>query len=209
VGELLATHADAAAARIAALPEDQRREALEQISFSELDPQGMASYASLIRNLVPQDERAGSFTHLISDLVQSSGLDQVDEFLDLIRASPDERAVSAREAANARFEAIATERPLTRKDIDPIREWIENQSPGSSDRVTGEALGDAAQDGGGFDFKAASELALEYHRRSSTDEVLIAFLESFGARSNAGQAIHLANQIRDEQRRQEILEDLK
>jgi hypothetical protein len=208
-GELLANHADAAAARIAALPEDHRREALEQISFSELDPEGMASYVGLIRELVPQDERAGSFTHVISDLVLNSGFDQVDQFLDLVRASPEERAVSAREAANARFGEIASGRPLTRQDMDAMRDWIEKQSPGSGDRVTGEALGDAAQDDGDFDFEAASGLALEYHRMSSNDELLVSFLESFAARSNAARAIHLANQIRDEQRRQEILEDLK
>jgi len=209
VGELLAGNPDAASQRLAALPEDQRREALEQISFSELDPDARAAYAALVRGLVPQDERAGSFTHVISDLVQNSGFDEVDRFLDQIQATPEERAVSAREAANARFEEIANERPLTRKDVDAMRQWIEKQSPGAADRVTGEALGDAAQDGGEFDFDAASKLALEYHRKSSGDEVLISFLESFAARSNSEQAIHLAEQIRNPERREEILEQLR
>ncbi len=209
VAELLASDASAAAARIAALPEDQRREALEQISFSELDPAAMSAYTGLVRGLVPQDERAGSFTHVISDLVQNSGFDEVDRFLDLVKATPEERAVSAREAANARFEEIANERPITRKDVDEMRSWIEKQSPGSADRVTGEALGDAAQDGGNFDFDAASELALEYHRKSSGDDVLMAFLESFAARSNEEQAIHLAQHIRDAEKRKKIMEELK
>ena len=209
VAELLAANPDAAGLRLAALPEDQRREALEQISFSELGPEAQSAYAALVRGLVPEDERAGSFTHVISDLVQNAGFTEVDRFLDQIHATPEERAVSAREAANARFEEIANERPLTRQDVDAMREWIEKQSPGSADRVTGEALGDAAQDGGEFDFDAASKLALEYHRKSPGDDVLISFLESFAARSNSEQAIHLAEQIRNPHRRKEIMEDLK
>jgi hypothetical protein len=209
VAELLAGNPDAASARLAALPEDQRREALEQISFSELDSDAQAAYAALVRGLVPQDERAGSFTHVISDLVLNSGFDEVDRFLDQIQATTEERSVSAREAANARFEEIANEREITREDVDTMRQWIEKQAPGSADRVTGEALGDAAQDGGEFDFAAASKLALEYHRKSPTDDVLISFLESFAARSNSEQAIHLAEQIRNPQRREEILEQLR
>jgi hypothetical protein len=209
VGELLAGNPDAASARLAALPEDQRREALEQISFSELNSDAQAAYAALVRGLVPQDERAGSFTHVISDLVQNSGFDEVDRFLDQIHATTEERSVSAREAANARFEEIANERPITREDVDTMRQWIEKQSPGAADRVTGEALGDAAQDGGEFDFAAASKLALEYHRKSPGDDVLISFLESFAARSNSEQAIHLAEQIRNPNRREEILEQLR
>jgi hypothetical protein len=209
VAELLEGNPDAASARLAKLPEDQRREALEQISFSELDPEARAAYAALVRGLVPQDERAGSFTHVISDLMQDSGFDEVDRFLDQINATSEERSVSAREAANARFEEIASERAITREDVDAMRQWIGKQAPGSADRVTGEALGDASQDGGEFDFDAASKLALEYHRKSSGDDVLVAFLESFAARSNSEQAIHLAEQIRNPKRREEILEQLR
>lgn len=209
VAELLAGNPDAAGQRIAALPEDQRREALEQIAFSDLSPEAREAYAALVRQLVPADERAGSFTHVISDLVQGAGFDEVDRFLDQIKATPEEREVSAREAANARFGEIAGERPLTRQDVDTMREWIEKQAPGTADRVTGEALGDAAQDGGEFDFDAASKLAIEYHQRSSNDDVMVAFLESFAARSNVEQALTLVDRIRNPQRRQEILELLK
>ena len=205
VGVLLTSDAAAAGQRIAALPEDQRREALEQISFSELTPAGQKAYAELVRGLVPQDERAGSFTHIISELIPEGGYSKVEAFLDGIQASPEERAVSAREAANAQLEKIAGERAVTREDVEAMREWLNRQAPGTVDRVTGEALADAAQDGGEFSFSDASKLAVEYHRSSSNDDVLVAFLESFAARSNLEEALPLADRIADPERREKIL----
>lgn len=203
--ELLGSDSAEAGQRIAALPEDQRREALEQISFSELSPAAQAAYAGLVRSLVPQDERAGSFTHVISELVPDGGYTQVDAFLDTIRATAEERQVSSREAANTRIGEIAGEREVTRQDVDAMREWVEKQAPGTADKVTGEALADAAQEGGELDFEGASDLVLEYHQRSGSDDVLVSFLESFAARSNLELALPLAEKIRDPKRRAEIL----
>lgn len=209
VGVLLESDIAAASQRIAALPDDQRREALEQIPFSELSPAGRKAYAELVRGLVPQDERAGSFTHVISDLIPDGGYTAVDAFLDGIQATPEERAVSARQAANSQLEEIAGERAVTRADVDAMREWLERQAPGTADRVTGEALADAAQEGGEFGFEEASKLALEYHNSSGNDEVLVAFLESFAARSNLEEALPLADKITDPKLRDEVLKRLK
>jgi hypothetical protein len=208
VGNLLPSDMAAAAQRIAALPEEQRRVALERISFSELSPAGQKAYAELVRGLVPQDLRAGSFTHVIAELIPDGGYAKVGGFLDDIAATPEERAVSAREAANAQLEEIAGERALTREDVDAMREWLTSQAPGTVDRVTGEALADAAQAGGEFGFTEAAKLALEYHRSSGNDDVLVAFLESFAARSNLEEALPLAEMILDAQRREELLKRL-
>ena len=43
------------------------------------------------------------------EIVPDGGYPKVDEFLDAIQATPEERAVSAREAANASIEEIAGE----------------------------------------------------------------------------------------------------
>lgn len=209
VGELLESDMSAAGQRIAALPEEQRREALEQISFSELSPGAQKAYAELVRGLVPQDERAGSFTHVISDLITDGGYAKVGSFLDDIQATPEERAVSARQAANSQLEEIAYDRAVTREDVDAMRAWLDRQAPGTADRVTGEALGDAAQEDGEFGFEDASKLALEYHKNSGNDEVLVAFLESFAARSNLEEALPIADKIRDPKLRDEVLNRLK
>ena len=104
------------------------------------------------------------FHHVISELVPDGGYAKVAEFLDGIQATPEERAVSARQAANSQLEEIAGERAVTREDVDAMREWLDRQAPGTADRVTGESLADAAQEGGEFGFEEASKLALEYHR---------------------------------------------
>jgi hypothetical protein len=208
-GVLLDSDVAGATRRIAALPEDQRREALEQISFSDLSPGGQKAYAELVRGLIPQDERAGSFSHVISELIPDGGYAKVDAFLNDIQATPEERIVSAREAANSQLEEIAGDRDVTRQDVDAMREWLKRQAPGTEDQVTGEALADAAQEGGEFGFAEASKLALEYHKSSGNDDVLVAFLESFAARSNLEEALPLADQITDPARREAILNRLR
>jgi hypothetical protein len=208
-GVLLDSNAEEAGRRIAALPEDQRREALEMISFSELGKGGQAAYAGLVRSLVPVDEQGGSFAHVIAELVPEGGYERVAGFLDQVQATPEERAVSAREAANAQIGEISYDREVTREDVDAMRAWLDRQAPGTSDRMTGEALAEASQDSEEFGFAQASKLALEYHQSSGNDEVLIAFLESYAARSNLEEALPLAEKISDPQKREEILEQLK
>lgn len=208
-GVLLTANPADAERRIAALPEDQRREALEQIVFTELSPTGQAAYAALVRQLVPQDERAGSFAHVISQLVPEGGYEKVGAFLDQIQATPEERAVSATEAANSRIGEIANDRVITRSDVDAMRAWLDRQAPGKADHATGQALADAAQEGGPFGFEDASKLALEYHGSTGNDEVLVAFLESYAARSNIEEALPLAENIKDEQLREQVVNRLK
>lgn len=208
-GVLLPKDPQQAGRRIAELPEDQRREALEQIDFTGLSPSAQAAYASLVRQLVPEDERAGSFSHVVSQLVPEGGYEKVAGFLDRIRATPDERAVSATEAANARIGEISGNRVITRDDVDAMRTWLEQQAPGTADAVTGEALANAAQEGGEFGFEDASKLALEYHESTGNDEVLVAFLESYAARSNLDEALPLAEKIKDPNLREKVLARLK
>lgn len=208
-GVLLTKNPQQAGQRIAELPEDQRREALEQIDFTGLSPSAQAAYASMVRQLVPEDERAGSFSHVVSQLVPEGGYEKVAGFLDQIRATPEERAVSATEAANARIGEISGNRVITRDDVDAMRTWLEQQAPGTADAVTGEALANAAQEGGEFGFEDASKLALEYHESTGNDEVLVAFLESYAARSNLDEALPLAEKIKDPNLREKVLARLK
>jgi hypothetical protein len=208
VGSLLGSDFDLASQRIAALPEEQRREALEQIPFADLDPASQKAYAELVRSLIPQDEHDGSFTHVISELVPDGGYEKVDAFLDSIQATTEEREVSAREAANSMLQNIAEDRPVTQSDVDEMRRWLDKQAPGTKDRVTGESLADAAQDGGEFSFADASKLALQYNRQGKNDEVLVAFLESFAARSNLEEALPLVDKISNPKQRERILDKL-
>ena len=209
LGTLLDADPDAAARRVAVLPEDQRREMMEQISFTDLSDEAQKAYAGLIRNLVPEDERAGSFAYLVEDVAWEGGYDGVDAFLDLVGATTEERAVSARQAANSMIGEIADERAVTAADIEEMRKWLGKHDAGSLDKLTGSAIADATQDGSEFPYEDAERLARDYFRKTGNEQVIISFLESFAARSNLDQALPVADLIADPTRRGKILERLK
>ncbi|MCB1130852.1 MAG: hypothetical protein KDN05_06955 [Verrucomicrobiae bacterium] len=209
LGELLDADPEAAARRVAVLQEDERRETMEQVSFTDLSPDAQKAYAALIRNLVPEDERAGSFAYLVEDVAWEGGYDAVDEFLERVNATPEERAVSARQAASSMIEEIADERSVTGGDIEEMRTWLAKYDPESLDKRTGRAIADATQDCSEFPYEDAEKLARQYFQKSGNEQVIISFLESFAARSNLDQALPLAELIADPARREKILDRLK
>ncbi len=206
---LLSSDPNAASQRLADIPEDQRREVLEQIVFPDLGQQDQKTYAELVRQLVPQDERAGSFAHIASELVDDSGYGKVSNFLDAVQATPAERAAAASQTAESRLQSLGMDATVTRADVDSLREWLTRQAPGQVDSITGKALAEAAQGQGKFKFAEASQLVLQYQQISGGDDVLVAFLQSYSARSNLEEAIHMADLIADEKRRAKILNQLK
>lgn len=206
---LLSSDPNAASQRLADIPEDQRREVLEQIAFPELGPQDQKTYAELVRQLVPQDERAGSFAHIASELVDDSGYGKVSNFLDAVQATPAERAAAASQTAESRLQSLGLDGNVTRADVDSLREWLTRQAPGQVDSITGKALAEAAQDQGKFQFAEASQLVIQYQKTSGNDDMLVAFLQSYSARSNLDEAIHMADLISDAKRRVEVLDKLQ
>ncbi|GAA5125227.1 hypothetical protein JIN84_13795 [Luteolibacter yonseiensis] len=206
---ILGSDLTAAGNRLAALPEDQRREVLENLSFPELSAGEQKSYAALVRQLVPADEREGSFAHIADQLVDENGYDKVSGFLDSVSANPEERAAAAMQVAESRLGNLASDGGVTQGEIDSLRTWLDKQAPGQTDGIIGKSLAEAAQDGGDFGFSEASQLALGYQKTSGSDEVLIAFLKSYSAHSNLEEARHLAEMISDEKRREAVLRDLE
>ncbi len=206
---LLSSDLEAASRRIAAMAEDQRREILQQISFSALGPEDQKAYASLVRQLVPADEREGSFAYIASQLVDDNGFGKVSAFLDAVQASPEERVASAKQTAESQVEMLGNKGTLDRESLDSLREWLNRQAPGETDSITGKALAEAAQNQGKFTFSEASQLVLQYQQSTGSDDVLVSFLEGFSAHSNLEEAKQLAAMITDEARREEILKQLK
>lgn len=209
VSELLAQNPAEAERRIGALDEDLRREALERITFSDLGNAAQETYAKLIRSLVPADERSGSFVYIMDQLVPERGFEGVDAFFQQTHASEEEKSVASQQAANVNISEIASERSVTSADIDAMRTWLQKYSPNEVNKVTGEALAEATQDGGEFTFDQASALVKQYHQQSGDDQVIIGFLKSFAARSNLEEALPLAQLIANPARRQEILDELQ
>lgn len=209
LASLLAEHPDAAARRLADLPADLRREVLQQLPFDELSTAEQAEYAGLVRALVPASEREGSFAHAASELVGSGDLADVGNFLDSVNASPRERAAAAGDAANSYLRNLAAEGPVTAAEVDAMRHWLGREAPALTDSITGKALAEAAQQRGKFAFEDAASLVLQYQASSGNDAVLVAFLQSYSARSNFDEAKHLADRIIDAKLRAQILGQLK
>ncbi len=209
LGQLLPAVPKAAAARLAALPEDQRRTALVQMNTADMQLTGLQAYMNLIRELVPQAERADALSYLISQMTPSGHHPQVTEFLDTIQATPAERATATKAAAGNQLEEIASERAVTGSDLETIRTWLTQQAPTAVDRLTGEALAQAVQNGGELSFAQAAALISDFHQSSGNDDVITGFLTSAVGDGTRQEATALAGKIKDSKRREEALAHLK
>lgn len=208
LGELLSTTPRAAAARLAALPEDQRRTALEQMETADMNPSGQQAYMDLLRKLVPADERGEVLGYFVSQVVPDGDSARVTEFLRTIQATPEERTVATRAAAASQLETIAGERAVNRSDVEQIRSFLTQQAPTAVDRLTGEALAQAVQNGGEFSFTQAAALVADYHQSSGNDDIITGFLANTGGDEFQAEAKVLAGKIKDTQRREQALSEL-
>lgn len=209
INVLLASDPDAASRRLGAMPEDQRGEVLGQYSSQPLKEENQMAFATMVRGQVPEKDQAKALAEQASRLVGDDGYAKVNGFMDRIAATPAERTACVEQAAESRIQSISFQKKVTRDDLDTMREWTKTQAPGSTDKITGEALAGLLQNGRKMDFAEASELALHYREAGGTDDVLTSFLDSWPARQNKDQARVLAEKITDEKRREEILKKLK
>lgn len=206
---LLGSSPEAAARRLAALPEDQRGDVMRMYGMSFVPEEIHVAHAALIRAQVPAKDQAETIASQMINLVKRSDYSAATAYLDRIAATPAERAASAMMAIRCMLPINPNSIKLSREDFDALREWVGNQSPESVDSVTAEALAEGAQGDHKITFAAAVDLAVEYSAQSGNDEVLASFLSSEAARRNKTIARNLAAKISDETRRAEILNFLK
>ncbi|MEO0017403.1 MAG: hypothetical protein RLZZ522_686 [Verrucomicrobiota bacterium] len=209
VSMLLTKSPEAAARRLAALPEDQRGDVLHMYSLTTVPEECQLAHAQLVRTQVPAKEQPETIASQASFLIKPGDYSAVTAYLERIDATPAERAACAMKAVQNMNPKVQTSNHLTRDDFDDLRDWVGSQAPDSMDTVTGMALGEAAQGNRKMEFAAAAELAVEYSVAGGDDEVLATFLASWAARSNKEAARALAGNIVDEKRRAEILASLK
>lgn len=206
---LLSTDTAAASRRLAAVDADQRVRVLSQHPFEWLKEENYLAFATLVREQVPEKERMPLIAEQASFLRRRGGYAEVTRYMERIAATPAERVACVEQTARSVTQAIIHEKPMTREDLDPLREWTTRQAPDSTGRITGKALADAMRYGRKLDFATASELALHYHQVSGNDDVLISFLDDSSGSENTEQARALAAKIIDAKRREEILKKLQ
>ncbi len=197
----------AAARRLAGVPEDQRLESLQQLSFEDLGEPEQQVYIDLVRRLVPEAERQGTFAHIGEQLFFSGGYDKVSAFLDAAKATPTERAAAAAQAVNSRLSYSAQD--ISPQDLAEIESWLGTQAPQSVGKIIGKALAEAAQIGGKLSYEDASKFILIDQKTHGTDDGLVAFLKSYSASSNLEQAADLIERVSDPAQREIFRQSLK
>jgi len=207
MGVLLSSDPAAAGRRLAALPADQRVNVMRQLSNNSLKEEDQLAFAKLVRDQLPANAQAQIISQVTPRLALG-GYANVTGYLDRIEATPAERTATVEQAAGT-LVRYPNDKPVTRENFEALRTWVGTQAPDLTDRITGVALGQAAQGNRKLEFAAAAELAVQYGQTSGTDEVLGAFLAGTAARSNKEQARVLAAQISDEKLRAEILRNLE
>ena len=204
---LNSTDPAAAVARLKSLPEDQRTYSLTGYGIDDKD---QLAYANLVRNGLTEEAQAKVFGWQIQGMMlREGGYIKVAEYLNRIQVTPTERVIYVQKAAACKIDDLSQDKKLTREDIDAMRDWTTSQAPGTTDKVTGFALGYST----GLEtmeFSKTAALATQYHEASGNDEVLIGFLMACVPEDSFKQdARVLAAKISDVKRREEILNRFK
>jgi hypothetical protein len=207
IGTMLSSNPEAAALRLAALPEDQRDDVLRNHAANSLEKEDQLAYAQLVRQSLPEKEQRECITDLVSRMTNSEDYSAVTDYMKRIEATPAERDACVEKAAGFRFQQLSYKRKITVDDIDQLRTWADSQSPGLTDRATGMALAGGLQ--GKMEFPEIAALAVDYHDASGSDDVLVPLLQGWHLRENKEQARVLAGKISDEKVRNEILKRLE
>lgn len=206
VSSLLASDPAAAGKRIAALPEDQRRDLFQQGMFMNLKPGSEKAFATLIREHVPEDQRGAALASATGLMVHQGGYEKVGEYLDGIEATPAERKAVASQTASSKLQALTHQGTIDRAAIDEMRGWLSKQAPDDVDTVTGESLGNLWNPSVKWEDNA--KLVGELHAEGASDELLVSFLGGHQASQHREAALELASKIADETKRAEIMERL-
>lgn len=206
VSSLLASDPAAAAKRIAALPENQRRDLFEQGMVMNVRPGSEKAFADLIREHVPEGKRGLVFSNATSMMIHHGGYEEVGAYLDNIEATAAERKAVTTHTASTKLQMLAHRGTIDRAAIDEMRGWLSKQAPDDVDAITGEALANYWNQG--VKWEDDAKWIGELHDEGASDELLVTFLSHDQAREHRDAAIQMAMKIEDEGKREEVLQNL-
>ena len=212
LNQMLKADPGLAAGRLSSHPEDQRAQVLQSVWNVAQDAERSKAYADLVRTLVPADQQEACFVHVGHDLRADMDYSRMNEFLDSIQATPAERTATALAAAASKFKHFSDGGSWV---IDEMKQAFNTQALEQTDSLVGKALADSTQLHWGMPFENAVQNARQYYQDSGNDEVLVAFLENLPvrpdlySRNNIRDMVELAGEIKDEERRAQILSGLE
>lgn len=202
---LLSSNPEAAENRIAALPMEQRKEALR---FPGLSIESEApAFAELVRKQLPQEDQAKALADA-APVGFSAEYDKITDYLNRISSTSTEREICVAETGATAVQRLSFQREIKAEDFERMREWVAKESPGMMDKTTGKALAGVLNSNQKMKFPEAADLALQYHEKGGGDELLLPLLDNWQAHQNPETARKLAEKISDEKRRVEALQKI-
>jgi len=211
IAVLMGSDPAAARMRLSALAEGAKVEVMRSVGTRGI-VDAPRVFADLVREQLPESAHAAAISSQAQRLVIGNDYTRVRDFLDLVDATPTERAESVKKVVATGVFNVVTERKFEHEDLRSIREWIATQSPDVVGEVTGTTLGIVSiQRDSQMDYTQIVELVIQCHESGDGDALLIHFLENTDTRAEANQVLlrDLAERITDDARRAEILASLE
>ena len=206
---LIAADPDAAARRMAALPESQRL-AMLQVRGAKVAEEAQASFARLLREQLPEKDRLSVLTWALTEKGETgtTSYAEADAYLQRIDASAMERdACILALAKRGRFPRASGDFfKVGSEDLDALRAWVGKVAPPLVEQATANAVQSLLFN---FNYQDAAAIALQCHETGASDETLIPLLESHYVQDNGDLARSIAGRLRDPQRREDYLKKLE
>lgn len=206
---LIAADPDAAARRMAALPESQRL-AMLQVRGAKVPENAQASFARLLREQLPEKDRLSVITWALTEKgeVGTTSYAEADAYLQRIEALPTERdACILALAKRGRFPRASGDFfKVGSEDLDALRAWVGKVAPPVVEQATANAVQSLLFN---INYQDAAAIALQCHEAGASDETLIPLLESHYVEDNGDLARSIAGRLRDPQRREDYLKKLE
>lgn len=197
----------AARERLLAMPEQQRLEVLSNSRDFGADAASQRLFASLTRGTLQGDQQTRALANMAAGIQHGRELKDVSEFLTNVSATSEEKTRILPEVAGFRLRSMVWEsdEPLTVQGIAPLREWMEQEQPGSSAKSLGESLASVAGTGK-FDQAKAVALVTALYESSPSDGLVSSFIAGSRAQENPGLYRPLAEKIQDPSQRGKVLD---
>ncbi len=207
---LIGSDPAAARRRMSDIPLDQRRDMLLASHYSVVEKDHEA-FADLVRGSLPREDQSKVLSSQLSLYGNQDDLKRVSSYLSRIDATKEDRVACLEVATLSLFTLMPRERELTREDFDQFHQWAGSIDPESADKVTGTALAVTLSSGKNVSFDELAGIASDYHGAGAGDDILVAFIEQSVANESVSKAKarDVAIRIRDLERREELLEQLK
>lgn len=204
---LLGPTPDGAGHLLAAIPEGIRLGTLGSIHITSLNEKTHGAWADLVREHLSASEQLKAISWPTQNWSDGDGasmnLSQVSAYLNRISATEAELKscllCAAGEAGSWRTRG--PDRKSAAEDLDALRRWVGESMPKLVDPATAKALAAIRAP-----YPELAEIAMDYHRTSGNDALLIPLLDRHDARDNRPLARRIARQLSDETSRNEYLE---